>query len=109
MIRTFIFPVFTNSVVFSDVFNGEQVKTAALPVSTRVLLTMFSRAKFLITENSALHVGQHWTLSLRLLQKLWPFVHIFMGGTMYCMHTGHSRSLKRISMTARDNSSISRI
>jgi hypothetical protein len=37
--RTFNFPVYTNSVVFSDVFNGEQFKAAALPVSARVLLS----------------------------------------------------------------------
>jgi hypothetical protein len=37
--RTIHFPVYTNSLVFSDVFNGEQFKAAALPVSARVLLT----------------------------------------------------------------------
>jgi hypothetical protein len=36
--RAFDFPVYTMSVVFSDVFNGENPKAAALPVSARVLL-----------------------------------------------------------------------
>jgi hypothetical protein len=31
-----------------------------------------------------------------------------MGGTMYSMHTGHSRSFSRSSSRARDISSISR-
>jgi hypothetical protein len=35
--RTIDFPVYTNSVVFSDVFTGEQFKAAALPVSARIL------------------------------------------------------------------------
>jgi hypothetical protein len=35
----FNFPVYTDSVVFRDVFNGEQVKAAALPVGTRELLS----------------------------------------------------------------------
>jgi len=39
MVRTFNFPVYTNSVVFSDMFDGEQFKAAALPVSARVLLS----------------------------------------------------------------------
>ena len=43
-----------------------------------------------VSENSAQHVGQHWTLSFHLLQMLWLFVQSFMGGTMYCMHTGHT-------------------
>jgi len=34
----FNFRIYTKSVVFPDVFNGEQFKTAALPVSIRVLL-----------------------------------------------------------------------
>ena len=38
MKRTFYIPVYTNSVVFSDVFNGEQFKAAALSVNARVLL-----------------------------------------------------------------------
>ena len=42
-----------------------------------------------VSEKSALHVGQHWTLYLQLLQMLWASVHSCMGGTMYCMHTGH--------------------
>jgi len=33
----FNIPVYTNSVVFSDVFNEEQIKAAALPVIARVL------------------------------------------------------------------------
>jgi len=37
MERTFNFPIYTNSVVFSDVFNGETFMAAALPVSARVL------------------------------------------------------------------------
>jgi hypothetical protein len=37
--RAFNFPVYTNSLVFGDVFNGEQIKAAALPVSARVLLS----------------------------------------------------------------------
>ena len=37
MKRTIQFPVFTDNVVFSDEFNGESVKTAALPVKARVL------------------------------------------------------------------------
>jgi hypothetical protein len=36
--RTFNFPVFTNSLVLSDVVNGEEVKAAVLPVNARVLL-----------------------------------------------------------------------
>ena len=71
------------------------------------VLTMFSRAKHLISENSALHVGQYVTLSLHLLQMLWPLVQGFMGGTMYCMHTGHSRSFNRTLPTAHEKSSIS--
>jgi hypothetical protein len=35
--RTFNIPVYTNSLVFSDVFNGEQLKAAFLPVNARVL------------------------------------------------------------------------
>ena len=35
--RTYNFPVYTSSVVISDVFNGEQFMAAALPVSARVL------------------------------------------------------------------------
>jgi hypothetical protein len=35
--RTFKFPVYTDSVVFSDVLIGEQIKAAALPVIARVL------------------------------------------------------------------------
>jgi hypothetical protein len=31
-----------------------------------------------------------------------------MGGTTYCMHTGHSRSFSRYSLRACDKSSISR-
>jgi hypothetical protein len=37
MERTFNFPVHTNSLVFSDVFNGEQFKATALFVNARVL------------------------------------------------------------------------
>jgi len=37
--RTFNFPIYTTSLVFSDVFNGEKFQTAALPLSTRVLLS----------------------------------------------------------------------
>ena len=66
------------------------------------LLAMFSRATFLIPVKLALHVGQHWTLCLHLLQMLWPFVHSHTGGTMYSMHTGHSRSFSRASSRARD-------
>jgi len=72
------------------------------------LLAMSSRATFLISENSALHVEQCWTLSLHLLQMLWPLVHSFMGGTIYSIHTGHSRFFNRASSKARDKSSISR-
>ena len=68
---------------------------------------MFSTATFLVSKNSALHVGQNVTLSLHLLQMLWPYVQSFMGGTMYSVHTGHSRSFNRSSPTARDVSSIS--
>jgi hypothetical protein len=71
-------------------------------------LPMFSGARFLIVENAAQDVGQQWTLSVQLLQILWHFVHSCMGGTMYSMHTGHSKSLNRNSPTARDKSSISR-
>jgi hypothetical protein len=39
MQRTFNFPIYTISMVFSDVFNGEKFKAAALPVSARELLT----------------------------------------------------------------------
>jgi len=39
MQRTFNFPLYTTSLVFIDVFNGEQFKAAALPVSARVLLS----------------------------------------------------------------------
>jgi hypothetical protein len=35
--RTFNIPVYTNSLVYSDVFHGEQFKAAILPVSARVL------------------------------------------------------------------------
>ena len=72
------------------------------------LLAIFSRVTFLVSKNLALHVGQHVTLCLHLMQMLWPFVHSFMGGTIYTMHTGHSRSLNRSLPTARDKSSISR-
>ena len=34
----FVFSIYTNIVVFSDVYNGEQLKAAALPVSARELL-----------------------------------------------------------------------
>jgi len=73
-----------------------------------ILLAMFSRATPLVTENSALHVGQHETLSLHLLQMVWPFTHSSIGGTMHSMHRGHSRSFHRTSSTARDKSAISR-
>jgi hypothetical protein len=72
------------------------------------LTAMFSRVKFLVRKNSSLHVGQRWTRFLQLLQMLWPFVHSCIGGTMYCMQTGHSRSLNRFLSRARDKSSISR-
>jgi hypothetical protein len=36
---TFYFSIYTISLVFSDVFNGEQFKAAALPVRARVLLS----------------------------------------------------------------------
>ena len=65
------------------------------------LLAMFSRTTFLVSKISARHVGQHWTLSVQLLQMLWPFLHSFMGGTMYCVHTGHSRSFSITSPTPR--------
>ena len=39
------------------------------------LLAMFSRVTFLVSKKSALHVGQHVTLFLHLMQMLWPFVH----------------------------------
>jgi len=39
MQRTFYFPVYTTSLVFSDVLNGEQFKAAALPVNASVLLS----------------------------------------------------------------------
>jgi hypothetical protein len=39
MKRTFNFLVYTSSVVFSDVFNGEQVKAAVVLVRARVLLS----------------------------------------------------------------------
>jgi hypothetical protein len=37
--RTFYFSVYTNHKVFSDMFNGKQIKAAALPVSARVRLS----------------------------------------------------------------------
>jgi hypothetical protein len=73
------------------------------------LLAMLSRATFLVFENSALHVGQNFSLHLHLLQILWTFVHSFMGGTMYSVQTVHSRSHNRASSRAPDKSSISRI
>ena len=39
MQRTYNFPVYTTSVVISDVFNGEQFKAAVLPVSAWIPLT----------------------------------------------------------------------
>jgi hypothetical protein len=39
--------------------------------------------------------------------QMWPFVHGFMGGTMYCMQTGHSISFNRASSRARGKPSIS--
>jgi hypothetical protein len=71
-------------------------------------LPMFSGARFLIVENAAQDVGQHWTVSVQLLQILWHFVHSFMGGTVYSMHTGHFSSLSKASWRARDKSSVSR-
>ena len=38
-------------------------------------LAMFSRAKYLVTKKSALHVGQRRILPLHLPQTLWPFLH----------------------------------
>jgi hypothetical protein len=39
MKRTFNLPVYTNSLMYIDVFNGEPVKAAVLPVSARELLS----------------------------------------------------------------------
>jgi hypothetical protein len=47
-----------------------------------------------VSEHWALHVGQHWTVYLQLLQMLWPIIHSCMGGTMCCMYTGHFNFIK---------------
>jgi len=39
MQRIFNFPLYTTSLVFINVFKGEQFKAVALPVSARVLLS----------------------------------------------------------------------
>jgi hypothetical protein len=39
MQRAFNFPIYTTSVVLSDVFNGEQLKAVSLPVNARVFLS----------------------------------------------------------------------
>ena len=73
------------------------------------LVTMFSRATFLISERPTypLHLGQRSSL-VHLLQKLWPLLHRRMGGTMNFSHSGHFNSVNRTSSRARNKSSISK-
>jgi hypothetical protein len=72
------------------------------------ILAMRSNARFLVSENLALHLGQYWTLSLHLLQMLWPLSHVFIGGSIYSMQTGHSSTHNSSSPRGRKKSSISR-
>jgi hypothetical protein len=47
-----------------------------------------------VSENSALHVGQHCTLYVQLLQMLWrSYTAVWVAGTMYCVQTGHFSSI----------------
>ena len=53
-------------------------------------INRFSSALFRVSESSSLQFGHFWIFCLQLLQMLCPLPHNAMGGSMYCMQTGHS-------------------